>query len=63
MRIVLTVRRARLILADGFWNCESLTNVKITDTITTLGAHAFSDLPSLETLDIQGTIETIGTCT
>ena len=51
-----------VINAYAFEDCENLSEVKLSDTITTLGADAFYNCNSLKTLHLPDTLVNIGTC-
>ena len=46
--------------AEAFWDCSSLTNVKIPNTVTNLGDFAFANCPNLKSATIPKSVKTIG---
>ena len=48
------------ILYGAFYNCSSLTNVIITDTVTSIGNYAFSGCSSLTGIIISDSVTSIG---
>ena len=56
------IPEADVINAYAFEGCENLTEVKLSDSLTTLGADAFYNCNALKSLHLPDTLVNIGTC-
>lgn len=56
------ISEADIINAYAFEECENLSEVKLSDTLTTLGADAFYNCTALKSLHLPETLVNIGTC-